>query len=141
MKAKILITIFIVLVVFVFLSEIWYDQDINNGHNICIGPKAGYYLTTESYEFRLKTDPNEPELYTKMTPEEYEVIKGVLDRLEQVPILESTIKAEYDKMCKRIDETWLYTDEQMAKMKQKGICIGKYPLYHSFREAYLSNNP
>ena len=56
-------------------------------NNICIGRNAGENLTTESYQCCLKCE-GVKELQCTMTPNEYKMVKKVIDKMIQNKVLE-----------------------------------------------------
>jgi len=83
MITKITISLLTVVVTGLALWAIWSstaNKTAKQGHNICIGYRAGHEITDEAYQFRLRTDPNGPELATTMTHEEWKHVYAVLNR-------------------------------------------------------------
>jgi hypothetical protein len=87
MITKIAITLLVLVFTGLALLAVWFkDSEPREGHNICLGYKAGDEITTESYQFRMRLDPNSPEYATTMSHKEWKYMKQVLDRVNQAEI-------------------------------------------------------
>lgn len=78
--------VLICIIVFVMYLHWSYNPCTIDSHNICLGYNAGSELTTESYQFRMRLFPDEPELATTMSYKEWKYMKQVLDRAVQTKI-------------------------------------------------------
>jgi len=85
MFVKAVLSILIIAVATICMYQVYFGHIASKpklpkeGHNIVLGPKAGWNLTDESYQFCFATDPNY-EYRTTMSEAEYEIVSVVAKR-------------------------------------------------------------